>query len=184
MESSTGRAIAAPTPRRNVRRGKVLLVIIMTRKPSSILVAGPQPPLHAARLRGPIAPRRSPHCEWCAFHNGDNQRRHPIVVECRLPRDRAHGGIVVILNAATQRIGHQLLGYGPNKIFTVLRHHQLRETGGPAELATIRKLAARVDTNARIFVAPLPDAVVILEREPNWIHARVARRTDGVRPVL
>ena len=35
IESSTGRAIVAPTPRRNVRRGSVLLVMIMTPKPSS-----------------------------------------------------------------------------------------------------------------------------------------------------
>src|ERR1700733_9592407 len=49
IESSRGRATAAPKPRRKVRRGRDFFVIITSREPSSFEMLRYSPPLEPAR---------------------------------------------------------------------------------------------------------------------------------------
>src|SRR5260370_35722490 len=84
MESSSGRAIETPRPFSNVRRCRWSLVMNVISAVSFLL-------------------------KWRASDDSQNQRRKAVVVAGSLMNHGANRGHVVILRAAAQRVGHQLL---------------------------------------------------------------------------
>src|ERR1700747_3760690 len=92
IESSRGRATAAPMPRRMARRDRDLLVM-------NIL-------------------RRAPLLEWNAVDDTEDDGRETVVR--RMADDLADHGHVVRLEAAAECVGHQLLGHGTDEDFRLL----------------------------------------------------------------
>src|SRR5712671_1447256 len=82
IASSMGSASAAPAPRRNVRRGMDFLVISMA---------------------------HSPHLKWRALDDAENYCRPSMVFRRSLGHDLAQHRMIVGLDAAPQRIGHEAL---------------------------------------------------------------------------
>src|SRR5207237_4950174 len=93
MASSSGRLTAAPTPRRNVRRGRAFLVMnidAVSSIPGFLCVSG---------LTGlQTLPKR------CARRNPQDQRRKPVIVRGCLTNDRPDGGHIVIIEPPSQPV--------------------------------------------------------------------------------
>src|SRR5262245_60241389 len=96
MQSKKGSATAAPAPRKSVRRSRWCFLIIMTRVPSWEIFRRGQGSRHSFLERH-------------AFDNTQNKRRPTIVVCRRLMHDLPYRRHVVILGAAAQSIGQQLV---------------------------------------------------------------------------
>src|SRR5579862_5034552 len=79
IESSTGRAMAAPKPCRKVRRARDRLVMNIL----AILLGSP------------------PHLKWYAIHHPQNQRGKSLVIGCHFAPDLTQRGLVVILQTAS-----------------------------------------------------------------------------------
>src|SRR4030095_5000526 len=106
-----------------------------------------------------------------------------VVVASGLAGDRTNRRQIVVLDAAAERIGEQLLGGGAEKIFAVLLAQQLVQTGRTVELGAVGQLAAGVDWRAGILATPPADRVVVLQREADLIHAAVAGGAGRIAPV-
>src|SRR5687767_8714067 len=95
MASRNGSAIAAPIPRRTVLRESCFRMM----KSMPRLLVGEVNPL----IRG-----RSPHQKRGALDDSSDDRRPGVVGGFRITNDPAHGRAVEVLDAPSQRIGHQL----------------------------------------------------------------------------
>src|SRR4249919_1153278 len=96
MLSKNGSATAAPAPRKSVRRSRCSFLIIMTRVPSWEIFRRGQGSRHSLLKRH-------------AFDNAQNKRRPTIIICGRLMHDRPLRRHVVILGAAAQSIGQQIV---------------------------------------------------------------------------
>src|SRR5690606_26899652 len=108
IASRNGSAIVAPKPRRTVLLGSRFLVMYIA-LPSSVA------PARGHRARGrrgqPLVIRRGlrAHPEHGARDDGLDQRGHPVIFRGAAAHDLAHGRHVVVLHAAAERVGHELL---------------------------------------------------------------------------
>src|SRR5262245_24388377 len=91
--------------------------------------------------------------------------------------------LVVRLEAAAERVGQKLLGQQPREVRQHLAQH-IAHFGRRRERLAARQHAARVDWELAVLRAPLADGIVVLQREPQWIHARMTGRADGIVPVI
>src|SRR5262249_5560425 len=111
IASSRGRPMATPAPRRNVRRDRCFFVMNIRQLHGS----RPTPPCGISH----ISPRRHllyflrhfPHLKRHALHNAHNDGREPVVVTRRVTDDASDDGHVIVFDASTQGIAHQLPGH-------------------------------------------------------------------------
>src|SRR5262245_26740991 len=103
IASSSGSARAAPAPRRNVRRGNAFLVITMWRSPVSSLARG------GCRGDRHLAATGPPHLERRAVHDPGHDRGPSIIRGTSIADDRANDRHIRVLEAASERVGEQLL---------------------------------------------------------------------------
>src|SRR5881296_234378 len=96
IASRNGSAIVAPRPRRNVRRGSAIFVTIMS-EVSKLSRAG-------GRIYRRPRRRRSPHVEWRALDDAQDQRRETVVVALGTAQDSTDRRRIVVLEAAANRI--------------------------------------------------------------------------------
>ena len=87
---------------------------------------------------------RSPHLEWRASDDAGDQRRPPVVARRGLAGDRSHRRSVVVLDAAAERVGQELLGHGLDELVAVAQQ-DVAEAGGTFEPGAIRQDAGDVD---------------------------------------
>src|SRR5262245_29660898 len=109
IDSSNGNATVAPTPRRNVRRGNVLLVRNLIGRSPPSLANGSR---HGGRFRVAArgnGPRFAVHLERIALGDLEYERPESVVVLLGVLHDLSHDGHVVVLDAATERVRHELL---------------------------------------------------------------------------
>src|SRR5437867_4942047 len=99
IASNSGSANVAPTPRRNVRRGNDILVM-MNMTSSTFPDARPEGRARNATRRRPELQlgRGSSHLKRRALDDPENDPREPIVVARSLARDRADGRRVIVLD--------------------------------------------------------------------------------------
>src|SRR4051794_27000161 len=105
IASSRGSARAAPTPRRNVRRGKaifVMIIYLLSLITYLLLTRG------CGRAR--LVEARPAHLKRRALHDPEHERRDAIVVARGIADHRPHDRVVVVLQAPPQRIRQQVLG--------------------------------------------------------------------------
>src|SRR5262249_7158306 len=101
IASSRGRAIAAPAPLRNVRRGIAFLVMNTSR---SFLIAT------RAKARYYIFIDSSDaHLKRNALYDSENQRGQPIPIFLRIAKDLANGRRVVVFDATSERKRQKVL---------------------------------------------------------------------------
>ena len=124
------------------------------------------------------------HLKWRAVNDGRNQRRQPIIVARRLAHDGAHRRLVVIFQAAAQRIHQQLFRDGLKILVAVAVEQRLLQPGGAGKLGAVGQLGRCIDDRADIFDAPLAHPIVILQREAQRIHAAMAGSAHRIGPVL
>ena len=110
-------------------------------------------------------------------------RREPVILRPRVAHDRARRRTIVILHAASERVGHQLLGQRSDEQLGPAQERRFQAVH-VVELAAIRQAARGIDGRACLDRSPPPDRVVVLEREAERIHHVVARRTVRVGAVL
>src|SRR5262245_57284103 len=96
IPSSSGSASVAPTPRRNVRRGRCLWVMIIpySKIPNSKFLVT----CEARKRRAP--------------DDSEDERRPAIVVRRRVVHDSPDGWRIVVLQPASERVGQKPLGDG------------------------------------------------------------------------
>src|SRR5262245_3298983 len=99
IASSRGRLTVAPSPRRKVRRGSDIFVTIMAKSSLEIL-----------RVPG------SSHHKRVARRDADDEGRELELVGRGAAHDAANHRHVVVLDAATERVGEQLLGEGRDEL--------------------------------------------------------------------
>src|SRR5919198_2152271 len=106
IASSSGNAIVIPIPRRKVRRGNAIFVIIMCLSSSSESQLQPcsTPSATGSNGRGahPIRPLRvgHAHLERRALHHAENQTLEPVVIRGGVAHDLAHRRRIVVVDAA------------------------------------------------------------------------------------
>src|SRR5688572_29894888 len=98
IASRKGSATAAPIPRRTVLRESCFLMM----KSMPRLLVGEVNPL----VRG-----RGPHHERGALDDSGDDRRPGVVGGFRFTNDLTNGRTVEVLDAPSQRIGHELFGH-------------------------------------------------------------------------
>src|SRR5258705_7596112 len=103
IASSMGKAITAPAPRKNVRRGMDFLKITIF---------------------------CSPHLERSAVYDAKNNGRPLLVVRGSFTRDLANNGVVVLFDAAAERISQEPLGEVFNE-HSPLLHQELAQALRP-----------------------------------------------------
>src|ERR1044071_4905049 len=158
MASSTGKARAAPVPRRNARRGSDFLVSIIA---------------------------CSPHLKRHAFDDAENDGRPAVVVGVGFTDDLAQNRTVVFLYAAAQRVGQEPLGERlDEKAFLV--EQDLAQASRAVEHRAVGQDDGRVDRPGADAdgVAPFADAVEVLQRKADRVHDPVADRAFGIGAVL
>ena len=69
-----------------------------------------RPPRNPPAVAHGCVPSRGPHLERFALDHSDDQSREPVVVLVQGFHDLVHRATVVILQAAAQGVGQQLLG--------------------------------------------------------------------------
>src|SRR5438128_3340238 len=126
--------------------------------------------------------RGPPHLKWCTSHYGRNQRRHTVVVPSRVSLNGTDRWHIIILQSAAQRVSQQLFGCGSYEIVVVLCQQKFLQPSRSFELSAVRQLARRVDHAAAVLGPPLPDTIIVLQRESDRIHSGVAGRADGIAP--
>ena len=94
-----------------------------------------------------------------------------------LPHDRADGRRIVVLDAASQRVGQQLFGEGADEQFRPAQQRRF-ESVDIREPAAVGKPAGRVDRRPGFDRSPAADRVELLERQAERIHQVVARGAD------
>src|SRR5262245_27285385 len=161
IASSAGSATATPMPRRTARREICLLILHLFASP------GPVPTVLER-----IAPRDLHH-----------QRRDAVVVIGQRLADSLHRRGVVILYAPPQREGHHFFCKAPDEV-VLPRQHQRPQLHGALEGASVGQRRRGFNRVGAVLVAPCPDRVVVLEREPDRIHPLVAVGAAGIGPVL
>src|SRR5687768_2600815 len=101
MASSSGSAIVAPTPRSTVRRDRCFFVTnIVTLLLPRVIVGW----------------RRRAEPERLAQSDAGQDRRETVVLPLRVAHDAPHGRHVVVLDAAAERMNHELLGQGLHEL--------------------------------------------------------------------
>src|SRR5690348_6633636 len=151
IASSMGRAIAAPAPRKNVRRGMYFL---------DITIFG------------------SPHLEGSAVYDAKNNGRPGLVVGGSVTRDFANDGTVILFNAAAERVGQEPLSEIFNEHIALLDQH-LAQAVRSVERSAIGQGTGGIDlcrSGSRV-VAPFSDAIEIVQREAERVRHPVAGRT-------
>ncbi len=138
--------------------------------------------------------------ERIALDDAGDDRVHPVAVRRRVLQDLADRRHVVVLEAAAQRIGQQLLGQRVHEALGP-RGQRRAQLGDAVELAAVGQRAGRVDRVERLVDdPPLAGRVEVLEREAGRVDHRVAggagrvvavlrhplahRRRPGLRPLL
>ena len=93
-----------------------------------------------------------------------HQRRPAVVVLLQLAHEPTHRRRVVVIDAAPQRIRQELVGDRPDELIALAQQRLPKPpqavNGGPIELDR------RVDGRAAVGLAPAPDRIEVLHREP------------------
>ena len=167
MESSSGKATVTPTPRRNVRRGKMFF----------------RDESHGSSSCGSGLGLLHSHLKWIALHNALDERRKTIVVLGGIPGDGANRRHVVVLERAAGRVGQQFFGHGADEHVRSAQQ-RISQTRRTVELGAVHKLSGGVDRLAAVGGAPGPDQIEVVERESDRIHDFVARRAGWILAML
>src|SRR5580765_3123020 len=178
IESSSGSAITAPTPRRKVRLGNASLEINIGSAPG---YECPTAQVGASLVR--ICSLRFPHLKRRALGDAENQRLEPVVGRRAVPNDPAYRRRIVVLDAAAERVDQQLLREGGHHRIG-LTEQPAAQTGGAVELRPVWQRGRHIDRLVVLGGPPLSRRVEILEGEAERIHARVATRARRIGAVL
>src|SRR4029453_8785712 len=79
----------------------------------------------------------------------DQPRREPVIVASSVPNDRSHGGLVVVLDAATERVGKELLDHSRYELVRLVQQRPL-ETDRALEFRSVWKHAGGVNRFRRL----------------------------------
>src|SRR5262245_4204260 len=156
--------------RRNVRRGRAVLVI-------RFIVTSFE------RRRAETSRRRPPHGERCALRNAEDDGREFVIPLLRFADNFSHRGRIVVLDASTECEGQQFFGERGGEKLRALEQ-TVFERRDARELAAVRQAAGSIDGFALLQLSPAADRIVALEREARWIDQVVTTRAGGVRTVL
>src|ERR1700722_2845399 len=201
MASSSGSAIDTPIPRRTVRRDRCFLVmkcILVTTPRRLCLHSYPGSPLAGCPVRrmrrtllllrlGSLRLVRNrvirgrALLELVTVDDPHDDRREAIVVFRAVAHDGADRRHIVIVDRATRRVGHQLLGDGLYKLVRV-RRERVPKVHGPVDLRAVWQYARGVDGRPgdAIFRAPFAHRIEVLERETERVEYAVAGEAGGL----
>src|SRR5260221_12938734 len=169
MLSRNGSASVAPMPRRTVRRGIAFLEMNIHR---SLFFR------HAQRL----AALSGAHAERRAADDAADDGRRPIVTLRGFPRNFPDRRLIVVFEAAANRVRQQLCGKRADEILLVTRQER-SEPVHTFESCAIRQRRGCVNSLAVADRAPLSVGVEILERKSDGIHSLMARCAYGILPM-
>src|SRR4030095_6743842 len=98
--------------------------------------------------------------------------------------DLTHCRCVVKLQAAPERVGQQLFDNRVDELDAPLQQERAKFSRS-GKRAAVAQPAGRVDgcVSLRILGSPPSDRVEILQGESQWVHLRMAARTDRIFPV-
>ena len=108
--------------------------------------------------------RDCPHLKRRALDDSEDDRREAVVLRARVADDLADGRRVVVLDAAAEREGQQLLGERADEQLRTLQQRRF-EPVDAVELAAVGQAAGRVDRLA------------VLERRASGRRRRSSRAT-------
>ena len=111
-----------------------------------------------------------------------NDAGETIVVLRGAARNRAHGRHVVVLEAAAQRVGHELLGRRLHEPIGVLQQ-RVAQVDHAVDLGAVDEPCASRRSVAMLLGAPAADRVEVLHREADGVHDLVAARAERPRGV-
>src|SRR6266566_1709383 len=153
IASSIGKATTAPAPRKNVRRGMDFLKITIF---------------------------CSPHLERSAVDDAKNNGRPLLVICGSFTRDLTNNRVVVLFDAATERISQKPLGEIFNEHIPLFEQ-ELAQALRPIERSAVRQGAGRIDRSrtGSKGVAPTADAIEIVQREAKRVRHPVASGALG-----
>src|SRR5204862_1919841 len=159
IASSAGRATAAPSPRRTARREIRLVILHLLR-----------PPVPAVLER--VAP-------------GDlqQQRGDPVLPFRQRRPDRLQRRGVEILYTPPQGVGRHFLRQAADKV-VFPREQQGLELDRPPDGAAVGQGRGGLDRVGAVSLPPGAYGVVVLEREPDRVHAAVTVGAAGVGALL
>src|SRR6185436_7919578 len=114
MASRNGRAMAAPAPRRKVRRGRCVPVMkfigsVSLGLPSFCRFPGGRVFRPGTGLIGVVHGFREFHTEWVALHDPEDERRNLVSARFGGLGDGPDGGLIVVLDPTAEGVGHQVL---------------------------------------------------------------------------
>src|SRR5687768_4740556 len=196
IDSSQGRAIAAPAPRRIVRL-EILLEPIR-RSPSdytrnfSILLLRPQHSLNHHRTCPLRWRRRSFHgyrsslaiAERNTQNNFAHQRARPVIIFSKRVREFLNGAAIAVLKAPAQGVPQDLSGQMTEELVLFIQQH-LPQLGGAVEFLAGGQRPARIDwRTVELFLAPPAGPIKILHRKADRVHQVMARRTRRIDAML
>src|SRR5262245_19399531 len=121
-----------------------------------------------------------PHLERFTVYDCIDKRGQSVIVSRRFSHNRPYGRGVISFEAASERISEQLFGHGRDEFATVAGQENLLQFRRAVEFRSVRQLARSVDHHSGVLRAPTSDGVVILQREPDWVHAGVAGGADRI----
>src|SRR5712692_8529311 len=182
IASSSGNATVTPKPRRNVRRGKVILLMNMS-----------APQVRSGRsTRG--RRRRSgrllvmcwlglAHLKRRAFRHSENQCPETVTVRRGVAHDFANGRGVVVLEPPSQGVNHESFGESRHELIRLFQNPRPQPRWS-IELRSVSQHRRRIDGGVAFAGSPLPGRIEVLERKAEWIHARVATCADRTRAML
>src|SRR5882762_577593 len=189
MASSSGRASVTPTPRRNVRRGSAILEInidelLMRQNETGYrtiwnLLAGHL----GVRRRLDLRTMRRPHLERRALHRTQDQRLEFVTAGRTVTDDLPHRRRIIVLEAAAERVDHQLLGDGGRELLGA-RSHPVPQAGRTRKPRAVWQRGGRIDDRVPVAGAPLAGGIEVLERKSQRVHARVTARAYRVGAML
>src|SRR5207247_7608827 len=136
IDSSSGSAMVAPAPCKNVRRGICFFVMNM-----SLLLK-----------RLPVHLKRS------ALRDFQNNRREAVIVLRCLAHYGSYHRHVVVLYSAAQRIGKKLFRDGAHELRGITQQ-ALPQADHAVDLAAVDKLACRIEFLSGFFRTPLSNPV-------------------------
>src|ERR1035437_1084222 len=163
IASRNGSASTAPAPRKNARRGSCFRVTII----GPISLFGPRSFL-----------KRSAHRHCC------NQIPHAIVFGGAFPQNRSHRRLIVVFQSTAKTVCKQLLRYGRGEFFTLRSGHRFSQARRPVEIGPVWKFTGGIDLGTSVFTAPLPNSILVLQRESDGIHHRMAAGATRIGAML
>src|SRR6266481_6025037 len=190
MASSIGRAMTVPNPFRKVRRGicQVLFITMfwgrltdeitlqtLQTQGTNLAEYWSDGALESPTLHSLCSSRRlrhlffltAPHFERRALHDFQNQRRKLVAVFRQALGDLVHGAFVIILQAATQRVGQHFFGQTTNEVIALAFEQNGFQAIRPIEGLARDQFAGGVDREIAFLLAPLANAVEILQTKTN-----------------